>query len=325
MVIRSATRAIPILAALWLAAPSASAQEPAEAPASETEARARELFTEGLGRVDQERWGEAVQLFERSWMLVERPSTAYNLAVARLRLGRPTAALEALDDYLRISDPEAEAERRAEARGLLETALAAVARVTLLVDPPAALVRVDGEVAAGEGSVRELRIDPGDHVIRVEAEGHEPGSLELSVLAGERARREIALTRRPTPTGPARLRITADRPTARVLLDGEEVGLGTYVDELPPGSYAIEVRAEGFVPFRRTVELAPGQQRDVQAALTREDTTDLAQEPAFWVVLVGAAALIGGGVALGVALGSQMDAAYGGNTDVVLQGLTARF
>lgn len=158
----------------------------------------------------------------------------------------------------------------------------------------------------------------------MEAEGHEPTSLELSVLAGERSRQDVRLTRLPSPEGPARLRVTSDRPTARVLVDGEEVGLGTYVTELPPGPHRVEVREDGFVAFRRSFELAPGERRDLQASLAPA-SPELTEEPLFWILTVSGAALIAGGIILGVVLGTQMGDAYGGNTDVVLQGLRVGF
>jgi hypothetical protein len=253
---------------------------------------------------------------------VERPSTAYNLAVALLRLGRPSAALDALDDYLRTSDPEAEADRRAQARELLETALGSIAHVSLTVDPAGAVVRVDGERVGGEGVVRELRLDPGEHTVRVQAEGYEPSTFELSVLDGERSTREVVLERRTEPTGPARLRITSDLPAARVFIDGAEVGLGTYVDELEPGRHRVEVRAEGYVSFRRTLELAPGERREVQASLSRRETgPSLLEDPVFWIVTAAIAVAAGAAVGIGVAVGSTSEPPYGGNTDVVLQGL----
>jgi len=165
-------------------------------------AEARLLFEEGVEYASQERWGEALEYFRRSREIVDRPSSAFNMAVALLRLGRPTEALQALDDYLRMSEPGSEPERREEARRLLELALSQTARITLEVTPSHAEVRVDGELVAAEGTERELTLDPGSHAVRVTAEGWEPQSFTLSVLDGERSRREVHLERIPLPPPP---------------------------------------------------------------------------------------------------------------------------
>lgn len=323
----SASRRL-VAAALWIGLactlPTSRAGAQADTPATEAEATARALFDEGVALSDQERWGEAVERFRRSWALRERPSTAFNLAVALLRLGRPSEGLGALDDYLRTSDPEAEAERRAEARALLETALGQISHVTLTVTPTMASVRVDGVPVGGEGVMRELRLDPGPHAVLVEAEGYEPEAFSLSVLGGERIARPVSLARQTEPSGPARLRVTSSLASARILVDGEEVGLGTYVDELAPGRHEIEVRADGYVSFRRTLDLEAGERRDLQASLTRRELP-LEEDPVFWILTGAIAAVVGAGVAIGVALGPGREPPYGGNTSVVLQGLHATF
>lgn len=289
------------------------------AEAGDREAEARSLFEQGIAYRDQERWGEALEYFRRSWAQVERPSTAFNLAVVLLRLARPSETLRALDDYLRLSDPEAEAERREEARRLLELALGSIARVTLTLDPTSAIVRVDGQPVGGGGAVRELTLDPGTHSARVEAEGYEPQTLEIAVLDGEVTRRAVTLVRRPRPTGPARLRITASVATATIHLDGEVVGQGTWLGEVEPGRHRVEVRDEGFVPFRRTLEAEAGEQLEVQAALSRREEEGLLDSSLFWIV--AGAVVVAAGVGLGVALASGTEDPYGGTTGVVLLGL----
>ncbi len=284
----------------------------------ERAAEARRLFEQGIEYAEQERWGEALEYFRRSRAIVDRPSTTFNAAVALLRLGRPTEGLEALQDYLRMAG-EGEEERRAEARRLLELALSSVAQVTLIVDPAHAEVRVDGDLAAGDEPTRTLTLDPGTHHVRVTAEGYEPASLELSLLDGERVQRTVALERDVTPTGPARVTVTSTVARGRIRIDGEEVGQGTWTGELDPGRHRIEVRAEDHEPFRRAVDLSPGQRLDVQAALTPIEQGSLLEEP--WLWIVAGAVAVATAVTAGILLTSGTDDPYPGTTGVVLQGL----
>lgn len=218
----------------------ARAQEAMDAgsatPETPEQNEARELFSRGVELSEQERWGEALELFRRSRAITERPSTTFNIAVALLRLGRPTEALTALRDYLRIAGPEEEA-RRAEAQELLELALSSVAELTLTIDPPFAEVRVDGELQAGDTRERVLTLDPGTHNVRVSADRYEADSFEVSLLTAERVAREVTLDPVPDPIAspappprPPPERSLLEQPwlwiVAGVIVVGAGVGIG---------------------------------------------------------------------------------------------------
>lgn len=303
--------------------PEPGSPEPRDAaPDPETRDKARELFEQGVSYASQERWGEALEYFRRSRALVQRPSTLFNIGVALLRLGRPTEALRALDDYLRTADPQGDAERRAEARRMLEVALQSTARLTVGVEPPAAEVRVDGERVPGEGATREVQLDPGDHRIEASADGYEPVEREVSVLPGERRTTRLQLEVAPGRVEPGRIAITSNVSDAAIRLDGQLVGRGTWSGTAEPGRHRVEVRAAGHRPFERAVELETGREVELHAALRATDDTRLVTEPVFWIVTAAAVAAVGLGVGLGVALGGGgTKAPYGGNTGVVLQGL----
>lgn len=196
---RRGTAALALAAGLVLVAASARAQ-PGQPPSSEetptigaAEAEAQALFRRGVELGEQDRWAEALEHFRRSRRLVERPNTVFNVGFALFRLGRFVAAIAALDEYLALTEGETSA-RREEAVRLRGEAAASVAEITLEVVPPGARVLVDGEPAtAPVGSARVLRLDPGRHLVRADAAGHEEGVLEISVLAGERGERTLAL------------------------------------------------------------------------------------------------------------------------------------
>jgi hypothetical protein len=207
-------------------------EAPPEGAAASDEARA--LFEQGIAFSEEERWGEAVEYFRRSRQLVERPSTVFNMAVALLRLGRPTDALDALRDYLRIAGPEEE-ERRAEARRMLELALSSTAELRLFVAPAGAEVRVDGARTAGDGPERVITLDPGTHTLHVSASGHTAHTSEVSLLTGERATRSIDLEPVVQPADPIvpppiETRSVFEEPwlwvVAAVIVVGAGVGIG---------------------------------------------------------------------------------------------------
>jgi hypothetical protein len=166
-------------------------------------AEARTLFDEGVGFADRERWGEALAYFQRSRALVERPSTVFNIANALVRLGRHREALGAFADYLRLSDPVRDAERRAEALRMRDESQAALATLALTDVAPGAAVRLDGALQPGEGASRELVFDPGAHAVDVTLDAWQPLRFEFTALPGAHLTRSAAMQRGPrTPHPP---------------------------------------------------------------------------------------------------------------------------
>ncbi len=154
--------------------------------------QARALFERGLTLANDGRDAEAAETFERSYGLVPRASTALNWAIVLQRLGKGRSALRALDAF--DAQREGASERDvADAAALRARVARLLATLTLRVAPEAARVEIDGREEAAEGVERILALDPGPHVIRVEADGHVPRRLELTVAAGEELSERVEL------------------------------------------------------------------------------------------------------------------------------------
>ncbi len=81
--------------------------------------RAEALFHEGVAFADAQRWAEALDVFERSLALVPTASARFNVAVARLRLGRCLAATTAFEAHLASPEGDPNVARTARSRDLL--------------------------------------------------------------------------------------------------------------------------------------------------------------------------------------------------------------
>lgn len=185
------------LACLLAVAPSTALAQAAavEPPATEpsrgaTEAQARALFERGLAAAEAGAHADALIHFERSFELVPRASTAFNVAVQHARLGRPTAALRALDSLHELSPSEADVRDAEALRGRLRASLATL---VLRVDPASATVSVDGAVVPGVGAERTLVLDPGARRIEVRADDHAPSRRAITLLAGATAEERFDL------------------------------------------------------------------------------------------------------------------------------------
>jgi hypothetical protein len=316
-----------LVLAAWLATIGLAVGAVAQAQETTTQAadparlaEARALFERGLAAADAERWAEAVELFRRARDLVERPSIVFNLGQALVRLGQSAEAHAALDRFVAIADPRADAADIARAQRLLAELAASRGTLALAVDPADAIVEVDGAVVEGEGAERTLALDPGRHRIVVSAPGHRPDRFEVSVLSGAAERRSALLER--LPSRPATLVVHADEG-AEVRVDGLLAGRGDIERELEPGVHRVLVVSGGSTLLERELVIGEGERVVLDAVPVRAGGS-IAEEPWLWilvgVVVVGA----GVGITAGV-LASQPPADplfdYAGSRGVVLSAL----
>lgn len=197
------------LLALW-----SIALLPVTASAQSDDARARQLFEEGVALAKQQSWSEALARFEASRDLRERPSTVFNIGTTLMRLERPKAAIETFERFIAISDSEGQ--RRA-AEELLAEARASLVNIDLTIEPANAQLRVDGELLPANGPVHHLVLDPGDRTFEVTADGFGALRESIRLAPGAQLVRAIALEPNPPPPAPALPPPPAPLPSAPVV------------------------------------------------------------------------------------------------------------
>lgn len=271
---------------------------------------ARRLFTEGRRYASEERWVEALGAFEQSLERMERPATLFNIAAVLIRLGRAREAIATIDRFMETSDEARDARMRADARALRAAAEESLRRVTLRVRPPDALVEVDGQLVEGSGAERSLVLDPGNHSVAVTREGYEAARFTLEASVDTR---EVSLA----PLD-GTLVVEPTVETARVALDGVEIGSGAVTVPVAPGEHEVTIRADGYLEMRRTVHVEPGARLSVEAALEPVTGGDVLESPLFWGLTAGGVAVVVTVVIIVAVLTAGTEAPYGGSTNVVL-------
>jgi hypothetical protein len=142
----------------------------------------------------------------------------------------------------------------------------ALAGTEILVDQKVAgTVGPDGLFSAGE-------IQPGEHTIELRREQHQPKRLQRAFQAGQAvvlAGPEVVLA-----STNGTIRLTRNPASASVTYRrGDEAEAheirGSQI-ELPAGTYTFAATAPGFLEFTARVQLAAGESREVDFALTRE-------------------------------------------------------
>jgi formylglycine-generating enzyme required for sulfatase activity len=143
------------------------------------------------------------------------------------------------------------------------------ARLVLRSEPSGAMVTVDEEYQ-GETPL-ELYLSPGrDHEVEVSKAGHDEASRSVRLKAGETNELTVELNERL-----GKVEITSSPAGAELFVDGESRGTANQTLSLPAVPHQIEVRKEGFEPYRATVTPRPGLSQSIEASLkTAEQIKD---------------------------------------------------
>jgi hypothetical protein len=281
---------------------------------------AKESFSRGLDLARDQKWGEALDAFETAGRAKRHALTTYNAAVAERALSRYTRArlrfAAALEEDAAAGGTELAQHYKDDTKTFLAELDALLVHVDVTLDPVDAALAIDGRplswttdertvayagvapANAGERVDRksfEVVADPGTHIFTVTKGGFDTVVSKETLRSGVRARVTLSLTEMPS-----KLRIDANQGRATVRLDDVDVGLAPVMLVRPAGTYRVDVRKPGFVPYNAKVSLQPGQETALFARMNED--TPLTKRWWFWaggagVVLIAASALVVGLIA----------------------------
>ncbi len=158
-----------------------------------------------------------------------------------------------------------------------------------------------------------MELDPGEHQLRLAAEGHDDEALTLSALPGQSVRRAVQLRARPTRI------VLSVTPDGRAGDPRRARPRGRARVAVSPGSHRLALRAEQHLALEREVVVRRGESLQLELALSRRPRTSVVASPWFWTAI--GAVVIGAAVGVAVAVTPTRLDPYGGTTDTVLSGL----
>lgn len=142
-------------------------------------------------------------------------------------------------------------------------------RITINSVPPGANVFVDGAMQGQAGPAFKVRINKGQHKVRLELEGYKAVEQTITINAAQ-------TFTFPMERAPARLDIKfpATNDAARgaeIFVDGQPVaGVVPLLVDLPAGRHLVEVKKPGFKIYTETVELKAGETRPVWVMMSQD-------------------------------------------------------
>ena len=168
-----------------------------EGPEAEAKDRARLLFQQGVAAYRAGKYYEAVEIFLDTQRIYPDTQLCFNVARAYENLGNGAAALRYYRDYLRRADRPSDGEdvRERVRRLSQQLALRGVQQVTVLSQPEAATILLDGKPVGITPWTGETY--PGKHRLALTLDGHAPQEQVIDVEAY--AAHDVSLALMPLP------------------------------------------------------------------------------------------------------------------------------
>jgi hypothetical protein len=217
----------------------------------------RQTYERAIALMKHEAWAEGAALLEASELRGFK-NVLWNLAECYQRLGRPAAAVEVLEHFVR--HPRATADDAAQARTLIDQFRRRTAQVSIETSPAGAIVLVDGR-ERGRGPLK-LELDPGSRLVLVEAPGHRAERFEVGLKAGDRQTMRAVLR-----LNPGEVTVVSRPPGAEVLIGGTPAGHAPLTRAVPPGGVIVEARLPGHQRVLRQMQVASGERVRLELGL----------------------------------------------------------
>lgn len=215
-------------------------------------AAAEALFDKGVAELEAGHFDIACPALDESQRLDPQAGTVFTQAECYTGWGKIATASALYGDYLRLFDgmPDAQKKRheeRAQFAGLRRAALKPlIPELTLLMPkdaPPGMRVVRDGMELAAASLGMALPLDPGEHVILVEAPGRAVSTLTVVLNQGDKKTVDLvpgappAATPPPPPPGLS-APVTTVKSDARPPAAGTDASAGTWSTGRKVGFYA---------------------------------------------------------------------------------------
>ncbi len=234
---------------------------PAVGQGQDQKAQAREHFNRGVKLVDAGALTQAAGEFERAYQLSPHYAVLYNLSQVYLALGKPVAAVDVIERYLKLGGHRVPAYRRTRLTKQLEEQRKRIAKLTLRVTPSDATVYLDGREFKSTDLGQPFPIASGPHVLLVSRDGYHLSKREIKLLGGDHRTENVAL-RAVAPPPPATGYLAIDCPLPGVTLSlGTEQRHGLVFPatlELAVGPHTVRFVRAGYRVSEHIIELRPG-------------------------------------------------------------------
>jgi hypothetical protein len=250
--------------------------------------RAAELKKKGDAAMVSLRYDEAIEAYTKAHEITGDPALLYNRGRALQGLGNFPEALEQLEAFK--SQASASLKARVPAlESLITEVREKIATVLVTSNAKGARILVRSKVVGTTPLGGQIRLNAGEALIEVEAEGYLPFKKTVDLPGGGEIEIEAKLKLK---TKMGLLTVRSPVAGARVFIDGKAAGNVPAERSLPAGPHKIVVERDGYETAETTAVVNAGDKKQISIEL--KEKTSLVKRWWFWASI--GAVVVGGAV-----------------------------
>jgi hypothetical protein len=271
-----------------------------ETPSPEKTEAAR-LKSSADGLMDQDRYADALVLYQRAWDLSADPALLYNQGRAHEALGDYPTALEKLEAFEQTAPPAIKA-RVPALHELIADLRGRIATLVVKTNAPGARLLVRQKDEGAINGEKRVAMRAGTATVQVDADGYEMFRREVDLAGGATLVVEANLVAKKRDA----LVIVRTQPAANIVFDGKALGRGPLQVRATAGPHELVASADGYFEERVPMTLALGDKREVDLEMRK--TPGILSRWWFWT---GIGVVVLGGVATAIVLTTEKEHSTG--------------
>ncbi len=168
------------------------------------ESEADQQFFEAKQKAGEQKWVEALRLFERAWNLKPSYDIAGNLGQVALKLGLYTKAATYLDQCLHLFPATGSTAQRSQVESLFREASAHVAAAHFMLISNSGDLVLDRVVELGSARdpLGTVYVNPGTHIVQIRQDGKVVVEQSFLAVANASQQVHVGIAENPTPASP---------------------------------------------------------------------------------------------------------------------------
>lgn len=245
--------------------------------------------------MDQDRYADALALYDKAYEQSHDPALLYNQGRAHEALGDYPTALDKLEAFEQQATPALRA-RVPQLRDMITSIRARIATLIVKTNAPNARLLVREKAAGVVNGELRVRIRAGSASIEVTAEDYEPYRRDVELSAGAELVVDARLARKKRDA----VVIIHAAPPADIRLDGQMMGRAPLELRTGAGEHEVVATADGYYDQKVAMTLALGDRRNVDFDMKK--TPGVTSRWWFWTAI---GLVVAGGVATTIALTTE--------------------
>lgn len=278
-----AALAAPSAPAVAWGAPKGDRGKPVPTRSPETDPKkveAGKLKKEADGLMGQDRYADALALYQKAYEISADPALLYNQGRALEAMGEYPDAVDKLERFDKDADPKLHAKVPA-LRELINDLKSRIATLVVTSNATGARLLVRDKAQGTIDGEKKLRTRAGPATIEVSAEGYNTFRKDVELTPGTTVKVDAQLQLKKSDA----VLVIRSKPIADISVDGKAIGRVPLEFHIAAGSHNLVAEASGYEPESVPMTLALGDRRELDIEMHK--SASITSRWWFWTAIAG--------------------------------------